>query len=783
MPHISGLGTVIAESALQNYGISRQRSGFSDFTGVSNFTTIDNLEVGSGLLHTLSIDLTRTWTMLYNARDPLMNESGGAIVKSFFVEKTINSVTYSGIANYAHSDFGLLLGDTKHQHVLLVETTGDLEPESRLNSGINQKWRMRFEFDERERLYSQDAEFERVLLQLNRQRKSRGLPIYESGADINELDNAIEGHPGYTWNGVLYGGQSGTTATLSLTGFHYWGDDFTLNISFIVPDTDGVDQTVIYSISNTFASPTNSQINADANGDFLNETNTHRQENNFLSDIVWLLQYNPDQSNQDLFTATYEYLGDVNNLVNGGDIIINSEYLITDITFVTTPIGDANPVNNAPHGTLSMSTPLIETTDSDTPHIPQWTSYGEMVASSDNTGMVPLTGFENGYVGIPNPMYGWLKVNIATELQLLNDGSISMVENTNINALSHAGGGVYVDGSVFRTPGELVDINFEENVFPYQANDENNNITLKTRNKRKGNGWFKRFPKLGSNNSQGSNPMSYRLTMTERGIGFSIWDDAGTDQDDDYAWFVSQRLVDNYTGLTRRDVLSKSPVHCLYSCSRESLYPVDFGIYYTENAIDSHTIANELTKVYTYANEEITLGSDKFSISHGQNAIILDPYDKEDYMKNEILVKKIWRFVVREYDSFKPWDVHKSATTHQTDSNAIINPMEQLAITDDNRFVITFPTGLTTQNFMYPKEEIDLVCFSSAEVVAEGSTVPMSSYNTGAVTSSAVETGEDHRRYYGLRSTLPNGKGMRVCMLVSGDWIFNTDVNLDEHGT
>ena len=76
-----------------------------------------------------------------------------------------------------------------------------------------------------------------------------------------------------------------------------------------------------------------------------------------------------------------------------------------------------------------------------------------------------------------------------------------------------------------------------------------------------------------------------------------------------------------------------------------------------------------------------------------------------------------------------------------------------------------------------------MVCFSSAEVVAEGSTVPMSSYNSGAVTNTTNETGEDHRRYYGLRSTLPNSKGMRVCMLVSGDWIFNTDVNLDVHGT
>ena len=97
-----------------------------------------------------------------------------------------------------------------------------------------------------------------------------------------------------------------------------------------------------------------------------------------------------------------------------------------------------------------------------------------------------------------------------------------------------------------------------------------------------------------------------------------------------------------------------------------------------------------------------------------------------------------------------------------------------MAITDENRFVITFPTGLTTQRFMYPKEEMDLICFSSAEVVAESSNIPMTTYLYDG-------TNPDLRRYQGMRSTAAFGNGMRIMVLVNGQYIFNTDTNLDTY--
>ena len=780
MPHISGLtggGTTIEVSALHNYGISRQRSGFSSFTEEAVFGDIDMMQVGSGLLHALATDLTRVWPLYYGTQIPLNTAAEVQITKSFFSEVNINDVKYTGSANYCDSNFGNLLGSNKYQHVLLVETTNEIEPNAKVNSGISQKYRIRFEFDERERLYSQDPEFKRELIQLNRRRQNKGLSIYATGNKVNEVDldlygnnvigddytESMEGHPGYRWMGAVDSGvvAPGSQPDVNDSDDWYLGETLrkTFKINGKLSGNDSVriqvssiKQNVGYDLLMDHTSTLVTCVSSSGDGDVDASAET----------IVSAL--NNDDTFKLYFTASTDS-------VMGNRIYIENQVPYTSVHVTVEYVPDPN--GGSTIAGYAATAELLDDVDGAVTGTvsPGWASYG----------VTGRTGFQNGYVGIPNPMYGWLKVNIATSLQLTDSGSIVMSESVTFDELSHAGGGVYVDGSVFRSPGELVDINFEDNIFPYINEEGGSQLTIKARNKRKLPGWVKRFPKLIDG---GAYPMSYRLTITERGIGFSIWDDAGVDQNDDYAWFVSQRLVDNYTGQTRRDPISNFPVHCLYSCSRESLYPSDFGIYYSSAALDSHVPGSQLTQVHRLGGESIAIGSDAFrSSTSGQNAIILSILDREDYLQEEELSKKIWRFVVREYDTFKPWDVHKSATRHQTDSNAVINPMEQLAITDDNRFVITFPTGLTTQRVMYPKEEIDMVCFSSAEVVAEGSTVPMSSYNSGAVTNTTNETGEDHRRYYGLRSTLPNSKGMRVCMLVSGDWIFNTDVNLDVHGT
>ena len=208
--------------------------------------------------------------------------------------------------------------------------------------------------------------------------------------------------------------------------------------------------------------------------------------------------------------------------------------------------------------------------------------------------------------------------------------------------------------------------------------------------------------------------------------------------------------------------------------------------------------------------------------------IISQPEDRNFPETNMNDVKAINRFIVREKDVMKPWDYHVSATMHEIDSHAIINPHEQLAITQDRNFVFSFPTQLTTQRFYYPESELDLICVSSADFSTQAGYVEINKYtdsdgkNDGAtttstsaisvlsnadplrsITGSAAEstfsgsnvnevfaygghTGPDDsvyiwrknaRKYEGMVSTLPNGNGMRIFMQVTGSSIRHSDVD------
>jgi hypothetical protein len=180
----------------------------------------------------------------------------------------------------------------------------------------------------------------------------------------------------------------------------------------------------------------------------------------------------------------------------------------------------------------------------------------------------------------------------------------------------------------------------------------------------------------------------------------------------------------------------------------------------------------------------------------------------------------IYRFVVRESDVLKPWDFHVSATIPQVDSPAIINPQEQLSITQDKTFVFTFPSPLTTQKFIYPNSEMDLLCYSGASSSTlggftsigtsaspkydlDGKQVSLATDITGTYTldsgpgsapsgtsvseytSSNADvlnyrdiypwhTGSDtsstsaSRSYVGMQSTQSYGNGMRIFVLVRG---------------
>ena len=181
----------------------------------------------------------------------------------------------------------------------------------------------------------------------------------------------------------------------------------------------------------------------------------------------------------------------------------------------------------------------------------------------------------------------------------------------------------------------------------------------------------------------GAYPLSYRLTLTERGIALCVWEDA-TDAEaiPNISWVVAQRPVDHLTGATL--VAGHAPVVCVYG------------------------MAGVTSK-----------------------------------------------FIVRENDVYKP-TLSVSANTNTEDSRGILNTANQVSITENNRYVITFPNGLNTPRYSYT-EELDMVAYTSADVVSEFSNVPLTVYGEGTA-----------RTYKALRSTGGNSTGMRLLFLTEG---------------
>ena len=116
---------------------------------------------------------------------------------------------------------------------------------------------------------------------------------------------------------------------------------------------------------------------------------------------------------------------------------------------------------------------------------------------------------------------------------------------------------------------------------------------------------------------------------------------------------------------------------------------------------------------------------------------------------------KIAKFVVRESDVLKP-TVSVPADEDSEDSAAIINSKKQISITENNRYVMSFPNGLNTSRYMYT-EELDMIACTSADVVSQYSEVPITAY--GEATP---------RKYKALHANGQFGTGMRVLFLIEG---------------
>lgn len=206
-------------------------------------------------------------------------------------------------------------------------------------------------------------------------------------------------------------------------------------------------------------------------------------------------------------------------------------------------------------------------------------------------------------------------------------------------------------------------------------------------------GFINRRFRIGS--GDGSNyPMTYRLSISDHGVWFGVWEDAGSDESGyNFNWVLIQRPVDRITGTVV--TTGKAPVWCVN---------------------------------FTGANQDFTSN------------------------------QRIWQFVVRESDILRP-GLRRPADSDTADSDTIVNTSNQVSLSEDGKYVVTFPARLNTSRYSY-SYELDMVGITSADVVSQDTTVPLTVYGESSP-----------RTYKAMQSSNVNNTGMRVLVLTSGGGI------------
>ncbi len=225
-----------------------------------------------------------------------------------------------------------------------------------------------------------------------------------------------------------------------------------------------------------------------------------------------------------------------------------------------------------------------------------------------------------------------------------------------------------------------------------------------------------------------AHPLSYMLSVSDRGVAFVCWQEAQDDYGDRFSWFVVQRPVDPITGATLADeTKSKCPVFCIYSIGGGTPHDV-----------------TSLQKNYDVSGT--TGGGDVYAnlvtILNTETAVQESPYD----------IPNIYRFTVRESDIFRP-TTPVLATADSPDNRSVMNGKQQVAIAEDGRYVIFYPNGFNTDRYMY-REEVDTLVYTSADVISQWQEVNLEPY-----------PGKP-RVYKACLANITNNRGMRILLMV-----------------
>lgn len=286
----------------------------------------------------------------------------------------------------------------------------------------------------------------------------------------------------------------------------------------------------------------------------------------------------------------------------------------------------------------------------------------------------------------------------ATSVQLKDDGTIARITDFNGNVVDRAG-----------MMGALPTLTFSTNTGTSRGNVITD-VGIDTANIYQG--FVNRSIRVA--NYPEAYPLSYIATFTDRGLFFGVWEGTWSvmqksrsrqlsERDAWFNWFLVQRPVDRKTGQTR--TTGQSPVFCINSVGYKY-----WKFIVRERDVMHPTQGDKETQSYN------------FQANTGNVFIETTPF-------------------------------RVPADRHTEDSHMLLNTTDQIALTEDSKYLVSFLYNLTTPRFRY-SDELDMIGQTAGDVAMASSDIKIRAY------------GEDaDRTYKSLAANLPYNAGLRICVL------------------
>jgi hypothetical protein len=272
-------------------------------------------------------------------------------------------------------------------------------------------------------------------------------------------------------------------------------------------------------------------------------------------------------------------------------------------------------------------------------------------------------------------------------------------------------------------------------------------------------------------------PLSYVLSITNRGFFLGIYEGswsttrgAATSRSNYFNWILVQRPVDR--GIGKILTAGKAPVFHINSVNykyykavvRESdiLHPTSgplpVPLIGNVSVLQDAVTSVDPTKwritgdQYTKFLLDLEIGCTLYESSGKKIGVIKEIVNNATI----VLTTPATSVLTLVPYSFTPPSIlalRVPADTHSPDSHAIFNSVEQVSLTEDKTYLLSFPHNLTTPRFRYT-EELDMIGTTSSDVVMSGQDIQFKTYG---------ELGP--RTYRALPANGPLNTGLRIAVL------------------